>query len=80
MTHCSERAPQVLSGLASIVSGLAGLRNAMSDAHVRTYKAQEHHAGLVVNASKTLSDFLSETFEYQQRTGRLATATPDGCP
>lgn len=57
---------QVLSGLASVVSGLAGLRNAMSDAHASKYRPHRHHAHLVVNAAKTLADFLFETYEYQR--------------
>lgn len=57
---------QVLSGLISIASGLAGLRNKMSDAHVRSYKPMKHHAVLVVNASKTMANFLFETMAYQR--------------
>lgn len=49
---------QVLGGLSSIVSGLAGLRNMMSDAHVRSYKPQKHHALFVVNAARTIVNFL----------------------
>lgn len=56
---------QILSGLTNIVSGLATLRNAMSDSHVISYKPLEHHARLAVNSAKTLCDFLFETKEYQ---------------
>ncbi len=56
---------QVLSGLNSIISGLAAIRNRMSDAHVRSYKPSKHHAVLVVNAAKTLANFLYDTREYQ---------------
>ena len=52
---------QVLTGLASIASGLAGLRNKMSDAHARTYKPAKRHALLAVNSAKTLSCFLLDT-------------------
>jgi len=58
---------QVLSGLVSITSGLAGLRNKMSDAHVRSYKPSKHHAVLVVNASKTIASFFFETMAYQKK-------------
>jgi len=58
---------QVLSGLTSIVSGLAGLRNKMSDAHARSYKPSKHHAVLVVNAAKTVASFLYETAEHQAK-------------
>lgn len=56
---------QILSGLTSIVFGLATLRNTMSDSHVISYKPSEHHARLAVNTAKTLCDFLFETKEYQ---------------
>jgi Abortive infection C-terminus len=58
---------QILSGLINIVSGLATLRNRMSDSHVISYKPLEHHARLAVNSAKTLCDFLFETKEYQMR-------------
>lgn len=58
---------QVLSGLVGIVTGLSGLRNKMSDAHVRSYKPARHHAVLVVNASKTLANFLFDTCNYQNK-------------
>lgn len=57
---------QVLSGLASIVSGLSGLSNKMGDRHVRTYKPDKRHAVLVVNAAKTLAGFLFETYRTRK--------------
>jgi hypothetical protein len=63
---------QLLRGLASIVSGLAPLRNKMGDAHVRTYKPARHHAKLAVNAAKTLLDFVYDTFEYQKSAGVIS--------
>lgn len=65
---------QVLTGLASVVSGMSGLRNALSDAHVRTQRPSAHHARLAVNAAKTVADFVFETFEYQKGKGKLGTA------
>ena len=56
---------QVLSGLISIVGGLAGLSNRMGDRHVRSYKPSKHHAVLIVNSAKTLANFLFETYKYQ---------------
>ncbi|MGA2451828.1 MAG: abortive infection family protein [Polyangiaceae bacterium] len=64
---------QVLSGLTSIVSGLAPLRNKMSDAHARTFRPARHHAKLAVNAAKTAVDFVLETFDYQLRRGTITT-------
>ncbi len=66
----SDTLKQILSGLNSIVSGLAGLRNKMSDAHVASYKPSKHHAKLAVNSAKTLADFLFDTMQYQQLTNK----------
>lgn len=57
---------QMMSGLITIVTALAGLRNKMSDAHVRSFKPGKHHALLVVNASKTLANFIYEIFKSQK--------------
>jgi len=61
---------QVLSGLISIVSGISGLSNRMGDRHVRSHKPANHHATLVVNTSKTMANFLFETYQYQK--GKLS--------
>lgn len=61
----AEPLKQVLSGLVSIVSGLGGLRNKMSDSHARSYRPSRHHAVLLVNAAKTLASFLFDTKRYQ---------------
>ena len=58
---------QVLSGLISIVNGVAGISNKMGDRHVRTYKPEKRHAVLVVNATKTLASFLFETSLARKR-------------
>lgn len=62
---------QVLSGLSSVVHGLATMRNKMSDAHATSYKPAKHHAKLAVNSAKTLADFLFETMAYQKAKGIL---------
>ncbi len=56
---------QILTGLSSIVFGLAGLRNKMSDAHATNYKPAERHAKLTINVAKTLAEFLNDTHEHQ---------------
>jgi len=61
----SQNLKKILSGLINIVSGLAPIRNKMSDSHARELKPSKHHAVLVVNAVKTVSNFLFDTFEYQ---------------
>jgi hypothetical protein len=67
----SDMLRQVLSGLTSVVNGLAGMRNKMSDAHVSSYKASKHHAKLAVNSAKTFADFIFDTYSYQKGTGKL---------
>lgn len=56
----------IINGFTSVISGLAAVRNKMSDAHARTYRPRKHHAQLAVNASKTIVDFLLESHSYQQ--------------
>jgi hypothetical protein len=72
----SEPLKQVLSGLLSVINGLAALRNKMSDAHAATYRPSRHHAKLAVYAATTLADFLFETKDYQQRKGLRAERGP----
>jgi hypothetical protein len=62
---------QVLSGLISVVNGIAMMRNKMSDAHASTYRPSRHHAKLAVYAATTLADFLFETKNYQKAHGLL---------
>lgn len=67
----SDPLKQVLTGLSSIVAGLAGMRNKMSDAHAGIYRPNRHHAKLAVNAAQTLVDFIFETKAYQEQKGTL---------
>lgn len=62
----SDSLRQILSGLVSVVGGLAAVRNKMGDAHATSYRPSRHHAKLAVHAAVTLSDFLFETKNYQQ--------------
>lgn len=62
----SDALRQILSGLVSVVGGLAAVRNKMGDAHATSYRASRHHAKLAVHTAVTLSDFLFETKNYQQ--------------
>lgn len=62
----SDSLRQILSGLVSIVGGLAGIRNKMGDAHATSYRPSRHHAKLAVFTAVTLADFLFETKNYQQ--------------
>ena len=72
----SDSLKQVLSGLASIVNGLAALRNSGSDAHATRYRAEEHNAPVAVNSAMTVTDFVLSTYEYQVRKGLLTQPTP----
>lgn len=56
---------QILSGLESINSGLAGLSNNSGDRHANKFKTSKHHAKLAVNSSLTLVEFLLDSKDYQ---------------
>ena len=62
---------QILSGLISVVDGLGGLRNRMSDSHATSYRAHRHHAKLAVNTANTFADFLVESYLYQKERGKI---------
>lgn len=71
---------QVLTGFVSIVSGLAALRNSMSDAHGGRVKPERHHAVLAINGALTFADFLCETYAYQAAKGTLKPITSSAKP
>jgi hypothetical protein len=60
-----QRYKDVVRGLVTVVNGLAPLRNRISDGHARTRRPAAHHVRIVVNASKTVSTFLVESYSYQ---------------
>jgi hypothetical protein len=62
--HSEQVIKQILSGVTTVVGGLAALRNSMSDAHgrgKRAYKAAPRHAKLAVNAAFAAAGFLIDT-------------------
>jgi len=67
----SDALRQVLTGLTSVVNGLAAVRNKMSDAHAANYRPSRHHAKLAVYSATTLADFLFETKNYQYQRGTI---------
>lgn len=67
----SEMLRQVLSGLTSVVNGLASMRNKMSDAHASSYQASKHHAKLAVNSAKTFADFVFDSYSNQKGAAKL---------
>ncbi|ANI89794.1 hypothetical protein A9P82_11140 [Arachidicoccus ginsenosidimutans] len=58
---------QILSGLDSVTTGLAGLSNNSGDRHANKFRTMKHHARLAVNAAMTLVDFLLDSKEYQKK-------------
>ena len=71
-----DRFRDVIRGLIMVANGLAPLRNKMSDGHARQRKPAPHHARVVVNAAKTVSMFLVESFIYQREKGLLSQSPP----
>jgi hypothetical protein len=59
---------QILVGLTSIVSGLAGLSNDMADRHGgRRARADARHGRLAVNAANTLCGFVVDVYEAKRQ-------------
>lgn len=57
---------EITSGLNKIIKGLAEVRNNAGDSHAKTNPQPAfHHAVLAVNAAKTVTSFLFQTYEYQ---------------
>lgn len=56
-----KRINQLLSGLESIISAIAEMRNKNSDSHgvgSNRIRIQEHHATLFVNSSLMIAEFI----------------------
>ena len=63
---------QILTGLISLIDGLAGIRNRMSDSHAVPYKASRHHAELAVNSANTFLNFILQSYRFQKNQGNLS--------
>ncbi|HEV2022748.1 MAG TPA: abortive infection family protein [Terriglobales bacterium] len=64
-----EDLKKILSGLASIVDGTAGLRTHKGSAHGqgrKTYKVEPRHARLTAHSALTLAMFILETWDKRQ--------------
>ena len=62
--HVEQVIKQILSGVATVVGGLAALRNSLSDAHGRGKRSvgpAPRHAKLAVNAAFAVAGFLIDT-------------------
>lgn len=64
--YSNESVKSMMHGLSAIVGSIDSLRNQMGDRHLRLSKPWKRHAKLCVNSSRILSDFLYETFAFQQ--------------
>lgn len=64
-TATSNSFNEILRGFISVVNGFAGLSNNIADRHATPIHPKKHHAKLAVNSSMILSEFLLESFEYQ---------------
>lgn len=65
-----RRIKELLSGLESIVSSIAEMRNNYSDSHgigSSRIRIKEHHAILVVNSALTMSEFLLSVEKVENR-------------
>jgi len=59
---------KIISGLFSIISGIAELGNDLGDRHgkaTKKYTAKKYHAILVVNSAKTFTEFIFSSYENQ---------------
>lgn len=72
--HDEEIFKRILGGCQSVVGGLAGLRNSLSDAHGkgrRSVRPASRHAELAVNLAGTMATFLIQTLETRKSVGNL---------
>lgn len=71
--HTEQLFKQILGGCQTVIEGIGGLRNKLSDAHGRTSsrpRPSKRHSELAVNLSGSMCSFLIQTFEYQQNKNR----------
>ena len=73
--HTQPIFKQILSGCFSVVNGLGSIRNKISDAHgisENRIRPTSRHAGLVVNLSDAVCQFLLDSLR-EKRNNQLAT-------
>lgn len=63
--HVHEGIKALVRSFNGIISGIDTLSNKLGDRHRRVIKPEKHHAKLVVDSAKTITDFLYSTLEYQ---------------
>lgn len=64
----SNTLKQIIVGLTSIITGIAGIGNKMGDRHHRKYTPRKHHAILAAQTANALCQFLISSQEYQKKT------------
>lgn len=74
----TETLKQILSGLNSIVCGIAGISNKMGDRHSRKYKPEKYHASFTIVAAHGMCEFLISSLEHQYKTGKIKTKCASG--
>ena len=64
----SQKFGQILTGIHQIVTGIAILRNQISDSHSRDHSStiSKHHAVLVRNLTMSMAEFLLGSAKYQK--------------
>ncbi len=62
-----EYISQILTGLDSIITGLAGLSNNAGDRHANKFNTKKHHAKVAVNSAMTLCDFVIDIMVLKTR-------------
>lgn len=70
--HLDKYLKSIIEGLQRQIGGLYEVANKASDRHARRYNPAKHHAKLAVNTAFTLCEFLLESYEYQQRRGKMS--------
>lgn len=66
--HNENEFIKILSGCTSIISGLASIRNELSDSHgkrINHSKPSSRHAKLVVNLAGGMAEFLIDSYKYR---------------
>lgn len=67
--NTDRRINTLLSGLNSVVSSIAEMRNKNSDAHgvgANRISIDEHHARLFINSAMTMADFIISVQQKQK--------------
>lgn len=63
--HVHEGIKALVRSFKGIISSIDTLSNKLGDRHRRVIKPERHHAKLVVDSAKTITDFLYSSLEYQ---------------